>query len=399
MKIKTVLSVVCFVLLTFGACKKDKKGDQVPNVEADSNLTLKQQIIGHYANMVYANYEDAYNKAVDLKTQINTFINSPNQINFNAAKAAWLLAREPYGQTECFRFYGGPIDDDNGPEGLINSWPMDEQVIDYVQGNASSGIINNVNSYPDIDEALLVSANQTANEESVTTGYHAIEFLLWGQDTLATSAGTRPFTDYISGVNGTASNQVRRGQYLKICADVLVKSLAEIKQEWLPNTSGNYHATFLALPINDALRKILVGIGVLSKNELAGERIFTAYNNQDQEDEHSCFSDNTHRDIITNQKGIDNVYNGSYTSVNGTIVKGASIKDLVKILNANRNTEMLQLVLEANTKTSNILNPFDQAIILPNERPKVLDTHLKLKEQGDKIKQIANDLGLSAINI
>ena len=59
------------------------------------------------------------------------------------ARKAWLAAREPYGQTEAFRFYGGPIDDAKGPEGRINAWPLDEAYIDSVKGKAGSGIINN----------------------------------------------------------------------------------------------------------------------------------------------------------------------------------------------------------------------------------------------------------------
>jgi putative iron-regulated protein len=44
----------------------------------------------------------------------------------DAAKEAWLTARQSYGPTEAYRPYGAPIDDDNGPEGQLNACPLDE---------------------------------------------------------------------------------------------------------------------------------------------------------------------------------------------------------------------------------------------------------------------------------
>ena len=67
-----------------------------------------------------------------------------------------------------------------GPEGRLNSWLLDEAYIDYVKGNAQAGLINNF-EFPLTEEALLAK-NQEDDEADVSTGYHAIEFLLWGQD-------------------------------------------------------------------------------------------------------------------------------------------------------------------------------------------------------------------------
>ena len=95
-----------------------------------------------------------------------------------------------------------------------------------------------------------------------------------------------------------------------------------LTNEWSADVEDNYRAAFLALDTDEALTMMLTGIGVLSKAELGGERIFTAYDNQDQEDEHSCFADNTHRDIITNWIGITNVYFGRYQRIDGMLIDG-----------------------------------------------------------------------------
>ncbi len=362
-----------------------------PATEAATDLTtLKADVVATYADMVYASYQDSLDTAVALQSALEAFVADPNEATHQAAKEAWLTAREPYGQTEVYRFYGGPIDDADGPEGLINAWPLDESYVDYVDGAPQAGIINNVAEYAEITPDLLESLNEMGAEENISAGYHAIEFLLWGQDLSADGSGGRSFTDYT-----TADNAVRRGQYLLAAADRLVAHLNELVNEWDPAGSGNYRETFLAQNPDDAIRQILTGMGVLSKSELAGERIFVAYDNQDQEDEHSCFSDNTHRDIIANAQGIYNVFNGRYTRPDGSVVSGSSLADLLTAVAPELATEMQVLADTAVASTTAIHAPFDQAIVLAEHRPGVLAAVNALQDQGDKIAEVARALGLT----
>lgn len=379
--------------LCFTSCKKD---DDVTatNDTTQQTTTLKTEVKTHYADLVMATYHDSYEEAVKLQTAINTFVDNPTEANHTAAKNAWLAAREPYGQTEAFRFYDGPIDDADGPEGLLNAWPLDEAYIDYVEGNATAGIINDTKNYPTIDAALIESLNESGGETNISVGYHAIEFLLWGQDLSAPSekkSGQRAYTDFVTGDKGTASNQARRGTYLKVCTEQLVKHLKNVHDEWA--MSGAYRTTFLALDNDVALQKIFTGIGILSKSELAGERIFTAYDNKDQEDEHSCFSDNTHRDIILNAQGIQNVYTGTYTKVDGSVLSGKSLSDLVKATNESLNTATLNLIDESVKNSESMSVPFDDAI--STDGTNVLKTVTSLQSAGDKIAEAAKSLNIT----
>lgn len=375
--IKRVLPVAVLLLaVTVSSCKKPK--DDVDN--SDPLAAQKTNVKQTYASIANAMYTDAYDRAVELKTAIDAFVANPSATTLQTAKQEWLESREAYGQSEIFRFVDGPIDNPaNGPEGLINAWPMDESFVDYVQGSASAGIINDLANYPTLTKNILVSANEMGGvEANVSVGYHAIEFLLWGQDLSATSAGQRPYTDYVVGAGGTASNQDRRGQYLKLCAELLVEALDQVKGEWASN--GAYRATWMATSNQIALRRMFNSIRAMSGDELSGERIRVAYDNMDQEDEHSCFSDNTHRDIILNATGIKSLYTGSYTSTSGQIVSGYSLSDLVNTVNSSQNTQMLLAIQTSISKADHIYVPFDQAIILPAERPKVLETILALLE-------------------
>ncbi len=376
---KTAIGIFVLASVAFTACKKDKTGEP----SADQYAQQKTDIKKTYADMAFAVYKDSHTSAVTLQMACHNLADNPSQVNLDAAKQAWLDAREIYGLTEIFRFVDGPIDNTNdGPEGLINAWPMDENYVDYVVGEPNAGIINDVVNYPVIDAATIVQANEFGGETKISSGYHAIEFLLWGQDLSSSTAGTRPYTDYV--VGGTASNQVRRATYLKRVADLLVSALEQVKNDWDPAITGSYYYAFQALDNYTALRKMFNSMRVLAGDELAGERIYVAYENENQEDEHSCFSDNTHRDIYLNAMAVENLYKGNYTSPFGNNVNGYALEDLVNTIDAAKNTTLINRFSATMGYIAAMYQPFDQAIVLPAERPKVYDVVLSLQaEQGD----------------
>lgn len=384
---KKVFLKVSLLLMTGGLITSCNNDDSSNN----SNVT-KKQVIENYANIAFANYKKAYDDAVILEAAINTFTATPTEANFLNAKSKWKEARESYGTTEAFRFADGPIDNANGPEGLLNAWPLDENYIDYVQGATDAGIINDIATYPTINKTLLESLNEDGGEKNISVGYHAIEFLLWGQDLTAPSAnqaGLRFYTDYV--VGGTNSNQTRRAAYLNACADLLTDNLAYLVDQW--KVGGTYRTTFLALEENVAIRNIYLGITTLVSAELPVERMDVALGNADQEDEHSCFSDNTHRDIALNLQGVINIYQGNYGTVDG-----ASLEDLVKQANTNTYNSTVTSLNASVTKVNAILTPFDLAIsggLSSTEGAKVRAAVLQLKDFGSNLLAGASNIGIT----
>ena len=246
--------------------------------------------------------------ATELDAAIDAFLADPTDETLEAAKQAWLAARDDYGLTEAFRFYGGPIDnEDDGPEGLINAWPLDEAYIDYVEGDPAAGIINDPDTYPTIDAELLTSLNEQGGEANISTGWHAIEFLLWGQDLSADGPGARPVTDYTTADNADRRAHLpRRGQRPAARAP---RPGSSTRGRRTPRTTAPSSSPRIP---TEALTMILTGIGELTRGELAGERMNVAYEQRSQEDEHSCFSDNTTADLLANARGIDMVLTGVY---------------------------------------------------------------------------------------
>jgi putative iron-regulated protein len=170
-----------------------------------------QAVAVHYAALVSAGYSDTLAAAQDLQAAIAEFTKAPSADGLNKARKAWLDAREFYGQTEAFRFYGGPIDDAKGPEGQINAWPLDEAYVDYVTGKPKAGLVNNPKIK--ITKAALIKANERGGEENISAGWHAVEFLLWGQDLSETGPGNRSFEDFVV---RKGANAERRAMYLTV---------------------------------------------------------------------------------------------------------------------------------------------------------------------------------------
>ena len=350
-------------------------------------------VVRHYGAQVYATYQDLLSSTTNMQTAVKALLAAPSPESLANARKAWLNARDWYLQTEAFRFYSGPIDDDKGLEGRINSWPMDESYLDYVVGKPNAGVINDRSVA--ITAASIIKLNERGGEENITTGWHAIEFLLWGQDLSATGPGDRSFEDYVI---GKVPNADRRRTYLTTVTDLLMADLSYLVKAWQPNTK-NYRATFEQGDI-ESVRKMIVGLGSLSRGELAGERLEVAMNTQDQEDEHSCFSDNTHRDVVGDALGIQNVWLGSFKRLDGSLLQGASLKTLVAAKNQALSDKVSLQIAQSVTNASAIQAPFDREIIGNKDAPgriRVQKTIDSLVQQSKDLTEAAAALGITKL--
>ncbi|ASP40685.1 peptidase, imelysin family protein [Bacterioplanes sanyensis] len=471
---KLKLAAAISAALLMAACGSDDNDSKDPVVDpgtdsSGSSLNLEnvQKALKTNADIAYAAYSDSVITAQALKAAIAAFKAEPTQANLDAAKLAWLVAREPYGQTEVYRFRMSPIDSsdyssEDGPEGDINAWPLGEALIDYVKTNDSDfgtdqiGVTahqTDVNNGEAIDanvatnspaeniignREIVINADLLANtataedEHDVISGYHAIEFLLWGQDlnndampTDGTDRGTavktwaaqnlafggqRPLTDFT-----TDANADRRFQFLEVAVDKLIADLQQVRDGWAEGAS--YRTAFMTVSntadAKQKLAEIMTGMGTLSEGELGGERMQIAFSANSQEDEHSCFSDNTHRDIWLNAEGVSNSFYGRYAGYDSDLdgvddvttnaVDGYGLDDL---LNDQGQQALVTTLTASLTKTENAYTaidtqaragtPFD-VLIQSTDSTSVADTIIALNEQAAVITQIANTLELGTV--
>ena len=436
-KLLVSLSIAASLAISSGAVSSKN--------ETTSNVSKNLSFLESYSNIALDNYTDALKDAKNLKISIDKFVSNPTQENLDSAKKAWLQARESYGSTEIFRLANGPIDAEDGwiaetygaLEGQINAWPLDENMIDYTidaQGKLTSGnIIDTLGKFnPGGEESkevdvtkitveALTDLNENGGDANVSTGYHAIEFLLWGQDqdysnfmtdavtNGAMQAGNRPLSDFTSDKNAK-----RRLDFLQATADKLVDDLELIKSAWEKEVVGNkglYQAALKGklkgenssknIDSKEALKQIIAGMGVFVKSELANERIAVAVLTPSEEDEHSCFSDNTHRDIANNYLGFKNILTATYNEKK----YGKSLFDAVDKETKTRIEKLMASIEEKIQSIDNVAKTqahFDYQIRPDNEQSKVI---VKLKNElrklGDEMVNVAkaNKINLSTDDV
>jgi putative iron-regulated protein len=370
---KNGLSILSMIVLSLSCQTED-------NIQ---KLPLDALIRDHQA-LILAVYEDSLSKVRNLDLRINAMIDQPSQSNLDQAREAWLEARLFYLQSEVFRFYDGPIDQ---IEGLINAWPLDEMQIDYVQGDVTTGLINDMSII--ISEQSILDLNELQGEKDIKTGFHAIEFLLWGQDLDRFGPGNRSVVDFQIGIGQNAD---RRVTYLRIISSLLVKHLEQLVQAWLP--LDGVKTRFDIQDVNDSFRDILTGMIVLSGFETGGERLQAALDSKEQEDEHSCFSDNTHIDMIQNIQGIKNVFLGIYQRADGRKITGTGIQTILDIVNPKASQSINQLIEESLAYAQSLEIPFDQEIALdnPNGNRRVSTLIVSLRNLENQLQSVFQSL-------
>ncbi len=325
----------------------------------------RRDAVRAYATAASAMYVDSVRTAKVLQTDIEAFVAAPSPQALEKAKTSWKSARMVYGQTEALRFYGGPIDSGEGgaPESQINPWPLDENFIDSVDGFPNAGMINDP-SMP-LTKELLVSNNGATGEKNLTLGWHAIEFLLWGQDTSAAGPGNRPHTDFLK-TGGTLQNQQRRAQYLSLATSILIEDMESVSKQWDLSDSNSYGSKMVSGNPDEALTLFLKGIGNLMAGELTRERMNNPYATKDQEEEHSCFSDTTLPiDLPTSLLGAKALLAGQY----GDQKPASSINEVLAQKDAPVATELSRDVDAAVAAMNAIPAPFDQAILGADDAP------------------------------
>jgi putative iron-regulated protein len=388
---------------------------------AENNVApSKAAVIATYVAIAQASYGDAAQAARELTDAIDVLLKTPTETTLAEARQAWLNARVPYLQTEAFRF-GNPVVDEWEPR--VNSWPLDEGLIDYVAPSYGSESDNNyfytanIIANPLIDiggisvdastitPQLLAETLHTIDgvDANVATGYHAIEFLLWGQDLHGTDvgAGERKATDY-DVAKCSNGNCERRRAYLQSAMRLLVADLDEMAQSW--QSGGAAYESLMAKGEDGALATMLTGMASLAYGELATERMQLGLLLHSPEEEQDCFSDNTLWSHYYDAKGIANIYHGTYERRNGELVSGASIEALLRATagaehaEMNAKVESVELAMQALVRQS---SPYDVLIANGNANGERLLTQAinALLEEKNSIEKIISAFGLTNVSI
>lgn len=342
----------------------------------------KPQVEAH-VDLVHTAYLRAAADARAMKTAIDAFLSVPSVETLATARSSWVAARPAYLRTEAFRFYDGPIEE---IEGEINAWPLNEAYIDYVDGNANAGLVNNTD-FP-LEVRYIERRNQKHDEGDVTTGWHAIEFLLWGQDLSLDGPGNRPYTDYVAG----QGNSDRRRTYLQLVTNKLVADLESLAAVWEDYDKMNLAARMKTMPQREAIGRMINGIAILAGFEFMSERLAVSLDSGDQEDEHSCFSDTTKQDFVYDLAGIRQVWTGDS---DGKTRPG--LDELIRAQDPALAGKLEQLFADTEAKVNALADPWDRVLAAPKDSPErkaAEDLVRSLQALSDGLVAAGNKLGV-----
>lgn len=389
----------------------------------------KRAVLGAYREQAYRVYDDAYQSAKLMYERIDALVQNPSNETLLAARQAWQAARVPYSQTEALRFGHWFVDE---WEARVNSWPIDEGFIDYVDDGYLASETNawaraNIIGSDSIAVAgrevplnyivfkQLQMLESVADVEAViVTGYHALEFMLWGQDRHGNGrgAGERPWTDFslsacTDGAVAAVSEKPcrKRGEFVRTVAILLMRHLQEMREHWGAG-EGTPGTRLVQGDVDIGLMRILFGLSAMSAEELAGERMQVALLTHAPEEEQDCFSDDTHNSLWYNAKGIENFYYGRYGGRSAFSAPERSLSALAKRYYPDIAQELEQAFSQTREAMQRIREQgesgqqfVDQLIARENTTGNALIQAAidRLQEQARLLNRLADTLGVELV--
>jgi putative iron-regulated protein len=159
-----------------------------------------------------------------------------------------------------------------------------------------------------------------------------------------------------------ANHADRRRAALRALAQLLQADLKSVRDDWAPDAA--YRRDFAQNP--QALRRALTGFTALAGGELAGERLSTALYTQAQEEEQSCFSDTTDRDMQADLRSLDTVWSGRYLALDARTLDGPGLRAAALNIDAALARRMDVQLAAASAAAQALRAPFDQEIVAAN---------------------------------
>lgn len=334
-----------------------RKSKLILKAPVPKNVTeAKQLFVSNYSNIAEAASRSALSKGMALKVAISAFVKDPNKERHLLAKVSWMEARLPFLQSGFSHVIAESGKVNRDISNRLNGWPIDPGHIDYTSLIAGGNIISSKEKYPAITSEFLRSVNLKAGQSDFTTGYHVIEFLLWGEDLDKSSSGKRSFKDYDTNNSELAK---RRADYLVACCDLLIQDLENLVSEWDPESKNNLRSRLESMPSDQAITKILGAVSFLAEG-LAKSQIGSIISKGSIFKEQSTFSDTTHFDFLHTVAGISNLAAGAYVGLDGRLqVLGLGLIGLAEQIPNSPADKIRSLINNAMKSAQAFKGPFD----------------------------------------
>lgn len=335
-----VLGTMLVGLLSFtSGCNNSlpESTNSTPRSQSASKTTFNQQILRDFADKVVIPTNHLFAvKAKELSLAVDALVKNPNQKTLQNAQNAWVAARSPWEQSECFGF--GPVKT-LGYDGSLDTWPVNETDLKKV-----------------LDSQDPITREYIEKRQDTEKGFHVIEYLLFGE-----------------GKNRQV-NQLKKRElaYLQALAEDFSRVASLLADSWTKGvegkpayreiiaTSGNSSNTIYPT-IQTGGQEIVAGM-VDSLSEVSNSKIGKAFAKKDSKLAESRFSLNTLTDLKHNVEGAQNVYLGHFLAEK---TAGMGLTNYISEVNPSLDYKVKQQFQLALKALNQIPQPFEKSVVDP----------------------------------
>jgi predicted lipoprotein len=325
---KKIILLISAACITLSACHKTSNSTTTANV-------TETQVLTDFVNVIaLPEYQNLQVKANALNNAVIALNDAPTQANLTAAQQAWRDVRTSWETCEGFLF--GPVED-YSYDPNTDTWPVDYSQLDSLIAHSTAFSV-----------PVVQNLNQTLR------GYHPLEFILWGQSSLATS-------------DSIANASTSERQYMVALAQDIVNNVDSLNSSWSV-TGGDFQKQVLqagtgGTRFTSHQDVLLAIVGAMSDicNEVGQPttdgKIYGPYFTRDSFQTESPFSHNSMIDFKNNIIGAQNTY---LCTFNGT--NGASLSAFVAARNLSLDNTIKTQFTAAINALNNVNVTFELAI-------------------------------------
>ncbi len=258
------------LLAALAACDSDPAPESDAHAPAALPLPSHRQaglpdFNAYYDETGSARMGQLVRRSADLCSTVGVMLSAPEPSNFDLVRERWRSAHDAYlaavpfvAAVEAGPAYAAAA---TPPSEYIDAWPMLAGYIDYTADHPRSGIV--FDTTVSIEPAGLIDQHQLTDASEVSIGFHAMEFLLWGED------GGRPLADFETNAEGEEVQ--RRRLYLAALCRLLETQVRQVATAW----DSMLDASRVAGSVADQheLRKRLSGLRAIIRTELLKRRL------------------------------------------------------------------------------------------------------------------------------
>lgn len=213
-----------------------------------------------------AQLADARAAVAALNSAVATLLDKPDEDHLEATKLAWLDAHREFAAALPYIYLGfAPAELRRQGRTLLlalDSWPAQPGYLDTVPGYSDSGIVNDTAIELTLPN-LRKQHRLTAHEEA-STGFHALEVMLWGPTSERTA---EQFVAVDAGEKPEAQAANRRRELTRLIGVGMAEDLGNLAGRW-PFAANDLSRPFLALSPAERLQQIRAAHSRLLDEEL-----------------------------------------------------------------------------------------------------------------------------------